>query len=219
MILRHSIKGSFLPVLMGVGTWCYRPLPPDRTALPCKGVFKRKLRADGTIERCKARLVLEGFRQRYGIVYDAVFASVVRASTVRLFFNVVASKNLKCHQVDMKNAFIQSSFADEIYTQQPPGYNDGSGRVLLLLKSLYGLKQAPRVWHQKLIAFLFDVGCVLSLSDSAYCSYSDGGGSTIYILLEVDDTQIAAEQLSRVLHCKKLLLGKFLGQDLAETQF
>jgi hypothetical protein len=205
--------------LLGMGTWCYSQLPPGRTALPCKWVFKRKLQADGTIERYKARLVLKGFRQRYGVDYDAVFAPVVRASTVRLFFSVVASRDLECHQVDIKNAFVQSSLSEEIYMQQPPGYNDGSGQVLRLLKSLYGLKQAPRVWHQTLVTFLFDMGCVQSLSDSALLTYSDGGENTLYILLYVDDILIAAEQLSTVAHFKRLLLDKFPGRDLGETQF
>ena len=77
-------------------------MPPDRTALPCKWVFKRKLNADGSIERYKARLVLKGFRQRYGIDYDAVFAPIVRMSTVRLFFSVVAARDLECHSIDIK---------------------------------------------------------------------------------------------------------------------
>jgi hypothetical protein len=56
-------------------------------------VFNRKLNADGSVERHKARLVLKGFRQRPGVDFDAVFAPVVRMSTVRLFFTVVASQD------------------------------------------------------------------------------------------------------------------------------
>lgn len=205
--------------LVSMGTWGHAQLPPGRKAIPCKWVFKRKLNADGSIERYKARLVLKGFRQRYGIDYDAVFAPVVRASTVRLFFSVVASHDLECHAIDIKNAFVQSDLAEEIYMQQPPGYEDGSGAVLLLNKSLYGLKQAPRVWHQTLTAHLFDLGCVQSQSDGAMFTFNDGRGSPVYFLLYVDDIQIASEQLPRVTHFKKVLLQKFPGRDLGPTEF
>ena len=131
--------------LVRMGTWSHVFLPKGRFAIPCKWVFKRKLNADGTIERYKARLVLKGFRQRHGVDYDKVFAPVVRMSTVRLFFSMVASHDLECHQIDIKNAFVQSTLAEEIYMQQPPSFEDGTGSVLVLNKSLYGLKQAPRV--------------------------------------------------------------------------
>jgi hypothetical protein len=204
--------------LGGMGTWSLAKLPAGRKALPCKWVFKRKLNADGSIERYKARLVLKGFRQRYGVDYDQVFAPVVRTSTVRLFFSLVASKDLECQQIDIKNAFVQSDLKEEIYMQQPPGCNDGSNNVLLLNKSLYGLKQAPRVWHQTLTTFLFELGCVQSQSDGALFTF-DCGGDTVFFLIYVDDIQIAAKQLTRVQEFKQKLLSKFPGRDLGDTQF
>jgi Reverse transcriptase (RNA-dependent DNA polymerase) len=98
-----------LNALVDMSAWDLFPLPNNSTALPCKWVFKGKLNADGSIERYKARLVIQGFRQRYGIDYVDVFAPVVRASTVRWFFSLVASADLECHTIDIKNAFIQST--------------------------------------------------------------------------------------------------------------
>ena len=77
-----------------------------KKSISCKWVFKRKLHADGSIERDKARLVIKGFYQRPGIDYSVVFAPVVRASTVRLFFSIVTNLDLICHAIDIKNAFI-----------------------------------------------------------------------------------------------------------------
>jgi hypothetical protein len=118
--------------LTGMGTWSHATLPQGRSAIPCKWVFKRKLNADGSIDRYRARLVLKGFRQRFGIDYTDVFAPVVRMSTVRLFFSMVASHDLECHQIDIKNAFVQGDLEEEIYMQQPPGFDDGTGSVLTL---------------------------------------------------------------------------------------
>jgi hypothetical protein len=144
-------------------TWQLVPLPPGRRALSCKWVFKRKLNANGTVERYKARLVIRGFEQLAGVDFFAVFAPVARRSTVRLFFSVVASRDLECHAIDVSNAFVQSELSEnDLYMQQPPGFNDGSGMVCHLHKSLYGLKQAPRLWHQLLAQFLLDYGFVRS---------------------------------------------------------
>ena len=162
--------------------------------------------------------MLQGFRQRYGVAYDVVFAPVVRTSTVRPFFTLVAAQDLECHQIDIKNAFVQSDLAEEIYMKQPPGCEDGNGAVLRLNKSLYGLKQAPRVWHQTLTTFLFELGCVQSQSDGAVFTF-DCGGDVLYILLYVDDIQIAARNLSNVVSFKEQLLAKFPGRDLGATQF
>jgi hypothetical protein len=84
-----------LSTLMAMNTWELCDLPSGRKAIPCKLVFKRKLNADGSIERYKARLVVTGFHQKLGIDYDAVFAPVVRMSTVRLFFSFVATYDLQ----------------------------------------------------------------------------------------------------------------------------
>jgi hypothetical protein len=59
--------------LTEMGTWSYVPLPAGRTAFPCKLALKNKLNTDGSLERYRARLVLKGVRQRYGVDYDKVF--------------------------------------------------------------------------------------------------------------------------------------------------
>lgn len=48
-------------------TWTIVPLPLDRKPLGCKWVFKLKRKADGSIERYKARLVPKGYNQQEGV--------------------------------------------------------------------------------------------------------------------------------------------------------
>jgi hypothetical protein len=179
-----------LQALTGMGTWYYAQLPPGRTALPCKWVFKRKLNADGSIKRYKAGLGLKGSQQRSSVDYDSMFASVVRLSTVRLFFSLVASQDHSCHQIDRQRAILQCDLQDENYVQQPPGYADGTSQVLQLNKSLYGLKP-PRVWHQTFTIYLSELGCAQSHSDGAVFTFRHDGGIPLYFLLYVDDVQIA----------------------------
>lgn len=194
-------------------------LPSGRKAIPCKWVFKRKLTADGQIERYKARLVIKGFHQKHGIDYEMVFAPVVRADTIRVFFTMVAALDLECHTIDIKNAFVQGHLAEEIYMKQPPGFSDGSGRVCRLMKSLYGLKQAPRVWHETLRDHLLFLGCIQCLSDGALFLFHSKEHGLIIILMYVDDLQIASAKLSSVSFMKKCILDKFPGKDTGDTDF
>ncbi|GJZ96584.1 zinc finger, CCHC-type containing protein [Tanacetum coccineum] len=51
-------------------------LPPGGKPLGCKWIFKRKLKVDGTIEKFKSRLVIQGFKQKSGIDYFDTYAPV-----------------------------------------------------------------------------------------------------------------------------------------------
>ncbi|GJR34330.1 putative ribonuclease H-like domain-containing protein [Tanacetum coccineum] len=50
--------------IMENNTWVLSNLPPG-----CKWIFKRKMKVDGTIDKFKDRLVIQGFRQKEGIDY------------------------------------------------------------------------------------------------------------------------------------------------------
>ncbi|GKB66598.1 zinc finger, CCHC-type containing protein [Tanacetum coccineum] len=48
--------------IMGNNTWVLADLPPGCKPFGCKWIFKRKLKVDGTIEKFKARLIIQGFK-------------------------------------------------------------------------------------------------------------------------------------------------------------
>ena len=54
-------------------TWEEVDLPPNKKAIGYKWVYKTKLKANGSLERLRARLVIRGFTQQYGIDYQEVF--------------------------------------------------------------------------------------------------------------------------------------------------
>ncbi|GJR39553.1 zinc finger, CCHC-type containing protein [Tanacetum coccineum] len=71
----------------------------DHLRLPsCKWIFKRKMKVDGTIDKFKARLVIQGFRQKEGIDYFDTYAPVARINTIRLFERY--TRNLRRHQCE-----------------------------------------------------------------------------------------------------------------------
>ena len=131
------------------GTWELVTKPSGVRALPGKWVFKLKLKADGTIERYKARWVVKGFKQQEGVDFNDTFASTPSLKSFRMLLALAAKYKLELKHFDVPSAFLNGQLSEDIYVQQPTGFNDGSGRVCRLRRSLYGLKQAPRIWQQK----------------------------------------------------------------------
>ncbi|GJZ08491.1 zinc finger, CCHC-type containing protein [Tanacetum coccineum] len=88
----------------------------------CKWIFKRKMKVDGTIDKFKARLVIQGFRQKEGIDYFDTYAPVVRITTIRLLLALAAIHNLVIHQMDVKTSFLNGDLLKEVYMKQPEGF-------------------------------------------------------------------------------------------------
>ncbi|KAG8475371.1 hypothetical protein CXB51_032186 [Gossypium anomalum] len=96
---------------------------------------------------------------------------VVRATTIRTILALAVTKGWPLHQVDVNNAFLNGELTEEIFMDQPPGFEvpDLNGRrkmVCKLNKALYGLRQAPRAWFYMLKNFLIsDIGFQASKVD------------------------------------------------------
>ena len=121
-------------------TWELVPLPKDKNAIGCKWVYKVKHNADDSVNRYKARLVVKGYAQTYGIDYEETFSPVARMATVRVVIAMAASKGWSLHQMDVKNAFLHGDLQEEVYMEQPPSYVHVVHLefVCKLRKALYG---------------------------------------------------------------------------------
>lgn len=169
-------------------TWEPTDLPAGRSMVGSKWVFKIKTDEEGNATY-KARLVAQGFTQKFGIDYDEVFAPVARSETFRILLIIANVRNLEVRQYDFKTAFLNGELKEEIYMRPPLGVPT-DGKVLKLKKSLYGLKQAAKVWNDSLHGVLLKYGCVQSQYDQ--CLYSHGEGeSKLYLIMHVDDLLVA----------------------------
>ena len=196
------------------------PLPKGKKPIGCKWVYKVKHNSDGSVSKYKARLNVKGFAQTHGIDYDETFAPVAKMATVRTVIAVAAAKGWYLHQMDVKNAFLQGDLQEEVYMDQPPGYEDEShpDYVCKLRKALYGLKQAPRAWHQKITEFLVAIGFCMSEADhSLYVRKSDA--SFVFIIIYVDDLIIGGDSLAETLQVKMLLEQEFDMKDLGDLHY
>lgn len=172
-------------------TWNLVDLPDGRKVIDNKWVFKIKHNSAGDVQRFKARLVIRGFTQQYGIDYTETFSPVVKLTSVRLILAIAASQGLKLKQFDVETAFLYGSLNEEIYMCQPKGYEDNTNRVCKLNKSLYGLKQASRIWNQKFTDFLQKFKFKVCASDN--CVFVGNiAGRKIFLAIWIDDGLVAA---------------------------
>jgi hypothetical protein len=93
----------------------------------------------------KACLVAKGFKQRYGIDYEDTFSPVVKIATIRTALALVVSRGWSLQQLYVKNVFLHDVLEEEVYTKQPPSFENPHARhhICKLDKALYGLKHAP----------------------------------------------------------------------------
>ncbi|KAK9704477.1 Reverse transcriptase (RNA-dependent DNA polymerase) [Popillia japonica] len=59
---------------------------------------------------------------------------------------------------DGSNRVCKLRKSEEIYMEKPDGFEDGSNRVCKLRKAIYGLKQSGRGWKKKLDSTLKSLG-------------------------------------------------------------
>nr|KYP32301.1 Retrovirus-related Pol polyprotein from transposon TNT 1-94 [Cajanus cajan] len=197
-------------------TWELCQLPQGKKALQNRWVYRVKEESDGK-KRYKARLVVKGFQQRYGIDFTDVFTPVVKITTIRLVLSMVAAENLELQQMDVKTAFLHGDLEEEIYMVQPEGYKGDDQQVCRLKKSLYGLKQAPRQWYRKFDNFMLEIG--YSRCSADHCCYVKRfGDSFIILLLYVDDMLIAGSNVMEINRLKDQLSRRFDMKDLGEAR-
>jgi hypothetical protein len=81
-----------IATLEAAGTWTEVPRPSDKNVVGSKWVFRIKRKADGTIDKYKARLVAHGFTQIYGVDYFTTYSPVAKLTSFRTILAIAARR-------------------------------------------------------------------------------------------------------------------------------
>jgi hypothetical protein len=197
-------------------TWDLVDLPNNRKALKGRWVYKIKTDQNNNIIKYKARWVVKGYNQIYGLDYLDTFANTTRIEAIRLLLFLAADKNLEIKQLDFKNAFLHAEIEEEIYVEQPIGFYKNKTKVCKLNKTLYGLKQSPRAWYLYLASILEKLNYYpIFIEQGIFYNKKDN----IYIIVYVDDLLIIGENL-KLINYLKIELSKYLDlTDLGDVKY
>ncbi|KAG8497019.1 hypothetical protein CXB51_008248 [Gossypium anomalum] len=188
----------------------------NRKVIGVKWVFRTKTNSDGSLNKHKARLVVKGYSQQQGVDFFETFAPVARLDTIRLLFALAAQKQWKVHQLDVKSAFLNGFLKEEIFIEQPEGF-EVSGeehKVYRLKKALYGLKQASRAWYDRIDAYLSRLGFTKSISEPTLYVKKDEKETLLIVSLYVDDLLVTGSKDELIEDFKKQMQDIFEMTDL-----
>jgi hypothetical protein len=81
------------------------------------------------VTKYKPRLVARGFSQKPGTDYEETFSPVVRGESIRMLLSLAAQEGMELHQLDVETAFLHGTLQEEVYMDQPEGYEQGAPGV------------------------------------------------------------------------------------------
>ena len=101
-------------------------------------------------------MVERGFTQQPGIEFNETFAPVACMDIVKIVFKIDAKNKCSIYQMNVKSTFLNGYLEEEIYVEQPKGYEFPSqeNKVYRMKNALYGLKQALRAWYNHIDSYL-----------------------------------------------------------------
>ena len=162
--------------------WELVPRPKETQVIGTKWIFKDKTNEDGEVVRNISRLMAQGYTQVEGVDFDESFASVARLESIWILLSIACIMNYKLYQMDVKSAFLNGLLQEEVFVEQPKGFQDPHfpDHVLRLKKALYGLKQAPRAWYDRLMSYLLEHGFKRGQADQTLFVKQDEKSLLVY---------------------------------------
>jgi hypothetical protein len=192
--------------------------PPRRTATGNKWVFKVNAKPDGSVDRFKARLAAQGFRHRVGVDYSETFSPIVRLNTLRIVMAISAKRNMHIHSANIETAVFNADLQEEIDMHQSRGVEDGTPRVMRLLKSIYGMKQASREWSKLFHHILSSLALKRAIPYTNLYTMNHPMHGICIVMVYVDDILTVLDTLKWIESAKRAIGEQFRVTDFGEAK-
>nr|GEU68375.1 copia-type polyprotein [Tanacetum cinerariifolium] len=215
-----NLSGDEKAAMVKNKTWELISLPEGCKAIGTKWIFKTKLNEKGEIEKHKARLVVKGYSQQYGIDYREVFVPVACLDTIRAILATAAQRKWEVFQLDVKSVFLQGNLEERVFVQQPVGFEvkGAEEKVYKLNKALYGLKQAPRAWYSRIESYFVKEGFKRCSSEHTLFIKEKEGGTLLIVSLYVDDLIYTGNNKRTCEEFKSSMMTEFDMSDLGKMR-
>ena len=66
---------------------------------------------------------MKGFGQKKDIAFEEIFSPMVKMASIRVVLGLATSLDLEIEQLDVKTTFLHGDLEEEIYMEQPEGFN------------------------------------------------------------------------------------------------
>eukprot|EP00253_Pinus_taeda_P025452 PITA_25452 len=177
---KEAMKKEY-DALIKNGTWKLVDPPLGTKPIGYKWVYKNKYKADGSLDKHKARLVEK------------------------------AHNSWKVHQMDVKTTFLNGDLKENVFMSQPEGFvvKRHEHKVCKLVNSFYGLKQASRAWYEELNEHLLKLNFKHYDLDYATLFVNKVGKTVVYLVVYVDDLLMTGNNESYIASIKKELGKSF----------
>lgn len=203
-------KEEFM-ALVNSGTITYVNRPKNKKILSSFLLTTEKLDANNRPYRKKVRIVANG-KQQPKLGKRRTYAPVAGKPIIRLILGIANQFKMNIHNVDIKNAFLNSPIDEEVYVLPPPMFRK-KDLVWKIHKAIYGLKQSAKLWFKCLSSFIIKYGLKQSIREPCLFYNKD-----LIVIIYVDDLIICSSNLELIDKFKKGISKAFIIRDLGELK-
>jgi len=181
-------------------------LGSDTKVIPTMWVYTCKADDEGNYERTKARLTMQGNRERLTLSKLDATAPVASPTTIRILIVLhIGDPDVRFNTVDVSQAYLTTEMKRTVYIGHPPGYyvwhsekhglqysKLGPGQkapktAMELLRALYGGMECGRLFFEKYVKLHKDMGFTSTHYEQCLLILHRDDGDFIKIVFHVDD--------------------------------